>query len=225
LAIQVRETLVFGPSLLHCRIVLMDTKNGYKRILPINSILMESLKGIVRRIDSPYVFCDVDGRRYLGGRILKTFNAVCKRAGLIGYHFHDLRHTYASHLVMAGVNIIRVSRLMGHKSLTMTLRYSHLAKEYPDTAVNLLVDRMNGLTSLLLHNPEKKGLCKSHNHLFLFGWGARDRTWECRNQNPMPYRLATPHHGWPVLTRRVSATATNHPLVAESSLQACSAPS
>ncbi len=92
----------------------------------------------------------------VGGRILKTFNAVCKRAGLIGYHFHDLRHTYASHLVMAGVDITTVSRLMGHKSLTMTLRYSHLAKDHLDSAVNLLADRMNGLTSQLLHNEKNE---------------------------------------------------------------------
>jgi len=145
-------------DMIHSRIVLMDTKNGDKRIIPVNSNLMETLKGLVRKLHSPYVFSDEEGKRYLGGRVMKTFNAVCKRAGLIGYHLHDLRHTYASHLVMAGVDITTVSRLMGHKSLTMTLRYSHLAKDHLDTAVNLLADRMNGLTSQSLHINEKKEL-------------------------------------------------------------------
>ena len=57
-----------------------------------------------------------------------------------------------------GVGITTVSSLMGHKSLAMTLNYSLLAIDHLDTAVNMLADRMNGLTSQLLHNNEKKEL-------------------------------------------------------------------
>ena len=58
--------------------------------------------------------------------------------GINDFHFHDLRHTFASHLVMAGVDITTVSRLLGHKSLTMTLRYSHLAPSHMQKAVDIL---------------------------------------------------------------------------------------
>jgi site-specific recombinase XerD len=52
--------------------------------------------------------------------------------------FHTLRHTYASWLVMAGVDLYTVQRLMGHKDITMTQRYAHLAPEHLDKAVNVL---------------------------------------------------------------------------------------
>jgi len=75
------------------------------------------------------------------------------------FHFHDLRHTFASHLVMAGVDITTVSRLLGHKSLTMTLRYSHLAPSHMAKAVNVLDDTLNGKPrAQLLHSSEKKEL-------------------------------------------------------------------
>ncbi len=60
------------------------------------------------------------------------------------FHFHDLRHTFASHLVMAGVDITTVSKLLGHKSLSMTLRYSHLSQGHLNSAVNVLDSALNG---------------------------------------------------------------------------------
>ena len=58
--------------------------------------------------------------------------------GITEFHFHDLRHTFASHLVMAGVDLTTVSRLLGHKDIKMTLRYSHLAPHHVKKAVEVL---------------------------------------------------------------------------------------
>ena len=60
---------------------------------------------------------------------------VVEHKGINDYHFHDNRHTFASHLVMAGVDITTVSKLLGHKSLAMTLRYAHLAQSHTVKAV------------------------------------------------------------------------------------------
>lgn len=70
-------------------------------------------------------------------------SALAVRKGIDDFHFHDLRHTFASHLVMAGIDITTVSRLLGHKSLTMTLRYAHLAPNHVVSALDVLDQTLN----------------------------------------------------------------------------------
>jgi integrase len=124
-------------DLVHGFINLTRTKNGEKRQLPINDVLREVLSKQIRRIDVPYVFYDSQtGKRFTN--IKRSFATACKKAGIVDFHFHDLRHTFASHLVMKGVDLTTVSRLLGHKSLTMTLRYAHLAPNHLINAVNVL---------------------------------------------------------------------------------------
>ena len=122
-------------------ITLPDTKNGEKREVPLNAVAMEALNKVPRRSGSPYVFCNKAGEPY--GDIKKSFLTAVENSGIINFHFHDLRHTFASHLVMAGVDLNTVRELLGHKSLAMTLRYSHLSPDHKKRAVDVLCGRMD----------------------------------------------------------------------------------
>jgi len=135
--------------------ILLDrTKNGERREIPINRTLEAVFldKNLIRRLDIPYVFYDpATGKPYQD--VKRSFNTACRRAGIKDFHFHDLRHTFASHLVMAGVDITTVKELLGHKTLTMTLRYSHLAPSHKVKAVDILDAAINGKsTAQKLHN-------------------------------------------------------------------------
>jgi site-specific recombinase XerD len=68
----------------------------------------------------------------------RWFEPVVKASGLLAFTWHCLRHTFASRLVMAGVDIRTVQELLGHKTISMTVRYSHLAPKHTLAAVERL---------------------------------------------------------------------------------------
>lgn len=117
-------------------IYVLDTKNGDKREIPINKRLKEVLIGIKNNSDSPFVFCKMNGEPYRNPVV--SFKYAMNTCGIENFRFHDLRHTFASHLVMAGVDLNTVRELLGHKSLAMTLRYAHLSPEHKRKAVEIL---------------------------------------------------------------------------------------
>lgn len=141
-------------DLKHNLITVRNTKNGEPRRIAINGTLRETLSNILRRLDVPFVFFDnTTGKHY--GRVDKSFSTACRRSGIADFHFHDLRHTFASQLVMAGVDLTTVKELMGHKTMAMTLRYSHLAPQHMASAVDILDQVLQkNSTSQLLHKTK-----------------------------------------------------------------------
>jgi integrase len=112
-------------------------KNGESRSVPMNKILTETLKAI--RIDGLFggvIFRSQKGTPYRSFRT--SFERAVKKAGITDFTFHDLRHTFASRLVMAGVDLPTVKELMGHKHINMTLRYTHLSSNHKQRAVDTL---------------------------------------------------------------------------------------
>ncbi|MDO8524919.1 MAG: site-specific integrase, partial [Candidatus Omnitrophota bacterium] len=124
---------------------LYETKNGEKREVPLNAIAKRTLIAVPKHPDSSYIFCDKKGQSY--GDIKKSFLTAIGKSGIIDFHFHDLRHTFASQLVMGGVDLNTVRELLGHKSLEMTLRYSHLSPDHKKRAVDVLSNRMGTIWS------------------------------------------------------------------------------
>ncbi len=117
-------------------IIIDDKMEGEKRQIPVNEALFQTLNDMRRRPDSPYVFVDSLGKPFR--HIREAFASACRRIGLKDFRFQDLRHTFACHLVKAGIEITTVSKLMGHKSMAMTVRYSSLAPDHMKAAVNTL---------------------------------------------------------------------------------------
>ena len=120
------------------RIILLDkTKNGERREIPINDTLLQALSGIVRRLDCNYVFYNPNTLKPFDN-IKRSFASALRKSHILDFHFHDLRHTFASRLVMAGVDLITVKELLGHKDIKMTLRYSHLSQAHVRQAISVL---------------------------------------------------------------------------------------
>lgn len=122
-------------------IYLLDTKNGEKREVPMNHLVINTLVAVAKHPNSPYIFCNNIGEPYYNLR--KSFFTALQKCGINNFHFHDLRHTFASHLIMSGIDLKTVQELLGHKSIEMTLRYSHLSPSHKQRAVDILGKRMD----------------------------------------------------------------------------------
>ena len=137
-------------------VTFIDTKNGDPRSVPLPKRSQTNLRRMARdrRSDQDLVFRyrasrniyknDGSGLFARKGKLApiatfqKSWETARARAGVPDCRLHDLRHTYASRLVSAGVPIIHVARLLGHKSLAMTMRYTHLAPLELDRAISVL---------------------------------------------------------------------------------------
>jgi len=114
--------------------VLHHTKNRERRAVPLEGEAVRVLRELaqVRRIDSDLVF-------YSGGgppRFPKeAFAGALKRAGIHNFRFHDLRHTAASYLAMSGATLSEIAEILGHKTLAMVKRYSHLTEQHTSGVV------------------------------------------------------------------------------------------
>ena len=104
-----------------------ETKNGERRTVPIvglaRELLVEHRK--VRRLDTDLVFAGATSKPLEVG---KMFREACARAGLVDFRFHDLRHTAASWIAMNGGTLAEIAEVLGHKTLQMVRRYTHLTE-------------------------------------------------------------------------------------------------
>jgi integrase len=115
-------------------------KSGQTRHVPLNSEAVAVLTAWRASATPGYVFPGrADGENGRLDNITKAWLHAVKAAKLETFRFHDLRHTFASKLVMAGVDLNTVRELLGHATLKMTLRYAHLAPEHKAAAVQKLV--------------------------------------------------------------------------------------
>ncbi|MCH7951010.1 MAG: tyrosine-type recombinase/integrase [Candidatus Dadabacteria bacterium] len=119
-----------------------NTKSKKPKRIYVNS----TLRGILleQRLKnaggSEHVFLGANGEPI---KWLRTaFENACRRANIINLRFHDLRHTAATRMVESGANIVAVSRILGHSTLSMTMRYAH-----PDASLREAVEKLGNLNS------------------------------------------------------------------------------
>jgi integrase len=119
-------------------IALHKTKTGKTRHIPLNTIAHAAFRELQSRQKiHEEVFLNTEGNPMRRAR--DWFEPALLQARIRDYTWHCNRHTFASRLVMAGVDIRTVAQLLGHSTIQMTMRYAHLAPEHSQAAVERLV--------------------------------------------------------------------------------------
>ena len=117
-----------------------STKSKKDRTVPLHPKLAELLALRAQVDHSPFVFLRTDMKQVDTGTANKKFKEYCNLAGLDSrFHFHSLRHTFASHLAMSGVSLYFIQKILGHRSIETTARtYAHLQPDPLLSAVKVL---------------------------------------------------------------------------------------
>ena len=119
---------------------LVSPKNNRERHIPLDVDVYALLYR--RKKDAGYVFINpVWNAPYTSHRILEDLQNLCKQVGIRKIGWHTLRHTFATQLTLRGTPITIVKELLGHSSITTTMRYSHVASSALRSAIDSLNPR------------------------------------------------------------------------------------
>jgi integrase len=120
-------------------ITLHETKNGDIRVLPLVGHALNLMKdhAKVRRIDTDLVFPGHNPQQPIDLRA--PWEVALRRAGIDDFRWHDLRHSCASYLAMNNATLAEIAEVLGHKTLSMVKRYTHLSAAH----TNKIITRMN----------------------------------------------------------------------------------
>lgn len=121
---------------------LQQTKTDPRRV-PLTIPAIETLSALIPNENfscSDYIFLPKNPKMTHRLRpnqyFRESFEAAVKRAGIKNFHMHDLRHTAASHMIMNGIDLRTVADILGHKTISMTMRYTHLLDDHKLRAID-----------------------------------------------------------------------------------------
>ena len=123
------------------RVTLVRTKNGEIRVVPLVSKAYDSIRDIYLKLepDKDALLFPSPHNSNQPVSIRTSWDTAVRRANLENFRFHDLRHSTASYLAMNGASLLEIADILGHKTLQMVKRYSHLSEDHK---ANVL-ERMN----------------------------------------------------------------------------------
>lgn len=140
---EVHTLQVHNIDFKNSRLYFIDTKNNTNRGVGVEHWVIEYLSRYLEKknIKSGYIFRNKKntGLLYLRGNLQKAI----KNAGLKDFHIHDLRHTHATTLAKNGASLLEIAVVLGHKSLIMARKYSHLAADHTDAVVRNATSTIN----------------------------------------------------------------------------------
>ena len=149
-------------DLLKKTVTILVQKNKGKDTLPLCERALEILKERSgnRCGETSYVFHTRNGTRIAANNLQRGFSAALEKSGIEKLRFHDLRHTFATRLAQAGVDLYTVQKLGRWKNTSMVMRYAHHYPESLRSGVAVL-DKVNGKISTNLAHLEEKGVTAS----------------------------------------------------------------
>jgi integrase len=151
---------------------ILEQKNKGKDTLPLNENALAVLKERdgVRHPNTDHVFYNENMKRIDSSNLSRAFRSALRKAGIKNFRFHDLRHTFATRLVQAGVDLYTVQKLGRWKTISMVMRYAHHYPESLRSGVEVLDKVGQNITNLAQSN--KKGVTNNSQPLDILGSGA-----------------------------------------------------
>lgn len=135
------EDIDFKNRVIH----VLKTKSGKAYEVPINNQLFELLRDLAKTNPTP------TGPVLDTTNLRRDFRTALRKASIKNCTIHDIRHSFASHLAMKGIDIYTISQLLGHSDIKMTQRYAHLAPNHKKIAVNMI-----NFTPIPKQNPKEE---------------------------------------------------------------------
>jgi len=138
----------------HGNISVRRTKSGKLRMIPMHPDMAESLARLKLGAKGEHVFAEADGSRLKDfGAVRTSFERLVVEAGLEGLTFHDLRHNFATELIAKGADVRTVQEYLGHSSLVMVQRYTHVTEGIRRSTIQLLSrEKLPGSPTLSLRS-------------------------------------------------------------------------
>jgi integrase len=125
-------------------IILHETKNGERRVIPITGYARSLMQAQHENRDKKCDYVFPSKAKCQPIDIRTAWENVLTKAGIDDFRFHDLRHSAASYLAMNGATLAEIAEVLGHKTLQMVKRYAHLSEAHTHKVVASMNEKIFG---------------------------------------------------------------------------------